>query len=331
MEATLDVTEQSQVAQARRMVIDYASRYGLSEADTGRAALVATEAGTNLVKYGKDGVITVDGFCKGPAQGIDIIVTDRGPGFADFAVAARDGYSTGASLGIGLGVITRASDFFDVYSVVPQGTAFLSRIARGGLLPVEDGLRVAGRSTPKRGQVECGDAWGFERAGRWQRLCVADGLGHGPLAASAATQAVDIFRAAPESDTPADILRRAHAGLRSTRGVVMGVIAIDTQAHEAVFSGVGNISGAVHSGARPHHLLSVDGVVGYNMRAARDQAMPWAAGAGVLMASDGLSSRASLSRYPGLLERHPALVAAVMYRDFARDSDDATVAVAIDA
>jgi hypothetical protein len=66
------------------------------------------------------------------------------------------------------------------------------------------------------------------------------------------------------------------------------------------------------------------------MRAARDQALPWAADGAVIMASDGLSTRWSLARYPGLLARHPALVAAVLYRDFARDNDDATLAVAME-
>jgi len=44
--------------------------------------------------------------------------------------------------------------------------------------------------------------------------------------------------------------------------------------------------------------------------------------------SDGVSARWSLSAYPGLYRRHSAVVAAVLYRDFARRRDDATVIVA---
>lgn len=330
METTLDVHEPSQVAEVRRLVADAGARSGLGEADLGRAALVATELATNLVKYGKQGTVTVGTWAEGDTAGVELVAADRGPGFADFHASARDGHSTGGSLGIGLGAILRASDVFDVYSVAGQGSAFFSRIARGRELAPAAGLAVAGRSLPKAGQVECGDSWGFARAGRWQRLCVVDGLGHGPLAASASKQAVQVFCEAEERDSPADIIRRAHKELKYTRGVVMGVIAIDAKDRRACFSGVGNISGILHAGGQVHHLVSIDGVVGYNMRAARDQALPWAADGAVIMASDGLSTRWSLARYPGLLARHPALVAAVLYRDFARDNDDATLAVAME-
>ena len=45
----------------------------------------------------------------------------------------------------------------------------------------------------------------------------------------------------------------------------------------------------------------------------------------LVMHSDGVSARWSLERYPGLAVRDPSLVAGVLYRDFCRGSDDATV------
>ena len=45
------------------------------------------------------------------------------------------------------------------------------------------------------------------------------------------------------------------------------------------------------------------------------------------MNSDGLSSKWNLSGHPGLLGRHPMLIAAVLHRDFSRNTDDATVVV----
>ncbi len=52
-----------------------------------------------------------------------------------------------------------------------------------------------------------------------------------------------------------------------------------------------------------------------------------AAGSMVVMHSDGVSARWDLARREGLLHRHPATVAAVLYRDHARGRDDATVLV----
>jgi hypothetical protein len=55
---------------------------------------------------------------------------------------------------------------------------------------------------------------------------------------------------------------------------------------------------------------------------------PWADGALLIMHSDGLGSRWQIERYPGLSDRHPALVAGVLYRDWSRGRDDVTVVAA---
>ena len=46
-----------------------------------------------------------------------------------------------------------------------------------------------------------------------------------------------------------------------------------------------------------------------------------------VMHSDGISSQWQLDPYPGLRAKHPTLVAGVLFRDFARQRDDATVVV----
>ncbi len=46
------------------------------------------------------------------------------------------------------------------------------------------------------------------------------------------------------------------------------------------------------------------------------------------MHSDGLATHWSFDRYPGLGQRHPGLVAGVLYRDHRRGRDDVTVLAA---
>jgi hypothetical protein len=46
------------------------------------------------------------------------------------------------------------------------------------------------------------------------------------------------------------------------------------------------------------------------------------------MHSDGVSASWNLDRYPGLAARSPMLIAAVLYRDFGKDRDDASILVA---
>ena len=44
-----------------------------------------------------------------------------------------------------------------------------------------------------------------------------------------------------------------------------------------------------------------------------------------MLYSDGLQTRWTLDKYPALAARDPALLAAVLYRDFSRGTDDITV------
>jgi anti-sigma regulatory factor (Ser/Thr protein kinase) len=330
MEKTIEVSEQSQVAEVRRVVAELAKAQGLSPAETGRCALIATEASTNLVKYGKHGAVTVDAFSEWGIAGIQIVAADKGPGFANFLASSRDGVSTGGSLGIGLGGIMRASDLFEVFTVPGQGSTLLSRVGKGNAKPKipEGALAVGVRRAAMRGQVECGDACSYTRAGGWQRLCVVDGLGHGPLAARAAADAIAVVRAAPAAHTPLEILQHAHEALKPTRGAVMGLAAIDVAAGRLCFAGIGNIAAAIYGGEETRHLLSVEGVVGYQSRTLKMEEQPWNAGCVLALSSDGISTRWNLSRYPGLASRHPMLIASVIHRDFARETDDATLLVA---
>ena len=331
METTLEVREASQVAEVRRLAAELGRAEKLSVEESGRLALVATEASTNLVKYGKRGTVTLTRYVDQAQRGVQLIAVDSGPGFADFLTASRDGNSTSGSLGIGLGVITRSSTFFDVYSVPGQGTAMVARVARGVLrktVTSPSAFQFAARSTPMRGQVECGDAWSVRDFGKRQLVCLVDGLGHGPLAALAAQSAVSVFEAAGADETPNDIVMRAHLQLKDTRGAVMAVLALDHAAGSAEFCGVGNITAAIFRGSETQHLLSVDGTVGYRLRPVRSRLATWGSEAVAILYTDGVSGRWSPAKYPGLLARHPSLVASVLFRDHARDTDDATIVVA---
>jgi serine/threonine protein phosphatase PrpC len=53
----------------------------------------------------------------------------------------------------------------------------------------------------------------------------------------------------------------------------------------------------------------------------------WPAHGMLIMHSDGLTGHWTLDTYPGLLVRHPAVVAGVLARDALRGRDDATVVV----
>ena len=183
---------------------------------------------------------------------------------------------------------------------------------------------VAGVSVAKHGEPVCGDAWAWASHGDWWSVLVADGLGHGPDAARAATEAVRIFQ--ERAATPAaDIVDAAHAALRPTRGAAIAIAEVRPAAGEVTFTGVGNIGGTLLSGGTPRSMVSHPGIVGHECRKIQTFSYPWTEGTVIVLYSDGLQSRWTLDRYPGLRVSDPALLAAVLYRDFSRGRDDVTV------
>jgi len=67
-------------------------------------------------------------------------------------------------------------------------------------------------------------------------------------------------------------------------------------------------------------------MAGYNVRRIQAFDYPFRHGL-VILYSDGLTTGVSLARYPRLAAAHPTLIAGVLYRDFSRHRDDATVLV----
>lgn len=320
------VTEPSQVAEARRRAAAAAQASGFDETNVARAALVATELATNLVKHAVQGQLLVGSYEDPTGAGVEIVSLDKGPGMADLQSSLRDGYSTAGSPGTGLGAVWRQADAVDVVSHLELGTAILARLSRHKVKARAPGSGApwGAVGVPYPGEEVSGDAYCVrEHAGR-RTLLMVDGLGHGRAAAEAANEAVRLFRAY-EQEEPARIVQALHAGMRATRGGAAAVARME--AGRVLYSGVGNIAGAVVTGANKQSMVSHNGTVGLTARKIQTFEYPLPPSALLVMHSDGLASGWSLDRYPGLASAHPTLVAAVLLRDHTRGRDDATVLV----
>jgi hypothetical protein len=152
-------------------------------------------------------------------------------------------------------------------------------------------------------------------------------LGHGALAASASYSAAEIFEARPFDD-PSSVLQNMHRRLAGGRGAVAACAQMRAPGEKLVYAGVGNISAAIVEPGRSRGLVSVNGTLGAQLPRSRQFDYDYPAEALVVMHSDGLSARWQLSAHPGLHLRHAAVIAGVLFRDFARKHDDATVLVA---
>lgn len=327
---SVPVTEASQVAEARRRAIGVAGALGFDETAAGRTAIVATELATNLVKYATGGEMLIGTFEDETGTGVEIIALDRGAGVQDLVVALRDGHSTGGSPGTGLGAVRRQSQAFDIGAWPGRGLAILARVA-GMAAKVSDTNLLSipcwgAIGIPLRGETANGDAHCIRRHGDGWTALVVDGLGHGPQAAQASEAAVRVFRNY-EHEPPASILAAVHAGLGHTRGAAASVARYEPGRGTLVFAGIGNVAGAVITDGVIKRLVSLPGTAGIVARRIQEFEQPFTPRSLLVMCSDGIGTNWSLDPYPGLVEAHPSLIAGVIYRDFARARDDATVVV----
>ena len=242
----------------------------------------------------------------------------------------QDGYTTGTSPGEGLGAILRLSDESDFYSVPGEGTAILARWhMRQPLTHARTpSLRAGAVNVSKHGEEFCGDSWGIEQVDCLSTILVADGLGHGYDASLASLEAVRILRNHRELP-PGSLVDLAHRALRSLRGAAVSVAQLDLARSRITFSGLGNVMAQIYAGSgRSQHLVSVNGTAGHHAARIREFSYPWPADGILVMHSDGLATGTSLDSRPALALHDPTLIAGVLYRDFSRGHDDATVVVA---
>jgi anti-sigma regulatory factor (Ser/Thr protein kinase) len=317
----LRVEDASAVAACRNAAATMASRLQFPAARADQLALAVTEAASNLYKHADQGSMLLAISRDADPPGIVLVTIDAGPGLPDVGAAWRDGHSTAGTLGIGLGAIRRLADFCDLYSMPGRGTAL---VARFWPAPCQSAIRHAGLIRPITGENECGDAFGVVQTGEVVTALLCDGLGHGPLAASAAGEAVAAVLEAP-ADEPAALLQRAHRRLSGTRGGAIGIVQIAGGA--ARFAGLGNVTASILSAGSRKSMLSVPGIVGHQARTIRQFEYQVPPDAAIVLHSDGLSSRWDVAAVPGLAARDPLLIAAALLAVAGIHRDDAGVLV----
>jgi phosphoserine phosphatase RsbX len=154
-------------------------------------------------------------------------------------------------------------------------------------------LEIGAHARPHPGETACGDAHLVLAAGPLTVVALADGLGHGPLAAEAAARFCAHVRACREAAV-AEILLRAAPALAGSRGCAAAVVRVDEDAGRLTFAGVGNIE--LRAFARlPFHPVCAPGVVGRPLRRVVAFAHLLSPGDLFILHSDGVSTRFELA------------------------------------
>lgn len=318
------IQDQLHTSTVRMHALVMGHAHGLDAEAVERLGIVVNGLAGNIAQYAGAGHIILRPVGEYATGCIEVLAIDKGPGIADMNRAMRDG---------SLAVIRRLVALFDIYSQVGRGTAVLVHIAAKSAPDAT--CRCAGPllrgcvgvvCVPLSGEAECGDTWAVEAVAGRVTAVLVDGLGHGPEAASAAHAALAEFRMVT-SKVPEFMVNSIHAAIHDTRGAALSVAVIDQTRRTTHFCGVGNVEGRVVNVEGSRQLIPQNGIVGHTMPRVQAADVPWPEDGRLIMHSDGISSRWRLELYPGLLARHPAVVAGVLFRDFARARDDATVLV----
>ena len=313
----VDVLGEHDVSHARRLAADVAARLGFERAAGQRLATAVSELANNLVFHASaGGTVRILPLARPGQCGIEVVVEDGGPGIPDVAAAMTDGFSTNGGLGGGLPGSRRLMDDFVIESQPGRGDQ-----SGDSAMAVMTGIARAAANAADL----CGDlAASWSTDGR-HVFTIADGLGHGSEAFTAAGQAIDYV-----SHNLGENLVALFAGMNQalwqTRGAAVGVAAFDPVVGCLTYAAVGNTRAAVF-GWRVVRLDGFSGIVGGGYRRLAAQTTPFRAGDHLVMWTDGVDERLTFDPATSGFDATDCVARALLDR-FATGGDDACVLVA---
>lgn len=315
-------------AVARSEIKKIALSAGFSSKRMAELEIIISEITSNTVKHTTKGAEILVKVIDTNNPGLEIICIDHGPGMESVSKMMEDGMSSTNTLGHGLGAIKRLSDELDVYSLQGWGTILLARVYEKKADPLKRTVIDIGMlMVAKEGETVCGDDYYYTIKGNTAKFAVCDGLGHGNEAHIASVQCLKVFKENMVL-TPVEQLKMVHTGAKRTRGAVMFTIQFDFNNKQVTYCGVGNISAKALSAARSKYCISYNGIVGHSIpNSMNNHVLQCNKTDLFIIHSDGLSSRWDLQKYPGITKHDRSIIAAALYKDFCRKTDDVTVAV----
>jgi len=189
-------------------------------------------------------------------------------------------------------------------------------------------LEWAVAAQPISGETVSGDLHVIQPFVQGVLLAVIDGLGHGDDATEAAQTAMTVLKENPH-ESVISLIKRCHALLTHTRGVVMTIASLNAVDGTVTWLGVGNVEGwLLRINARAGHprenVLLRSGLVGYQLPPLHASVISIAAGDLLIFATDGIRPDFAEGVAPG--EAPQRIADHIMARHF-KGNDDALVLV----
>ena len=118
----MTIAKEQDVIPFRNRLKEYAVKICMSLVNQTKVITAASELVRNMLKYANGGQVHIEVVSKGRENGIRLVFVDKGPGIPNMAMAMKDGFSTGKSLGLGLPGAKRLVSEFNIQSEVGKGT-----------------------------------------------------------------------------------------------------------------------------------------------------------------------------------------------------------------
>jgi serine/threonine-protein kinase RsbT len=119
---TAPIRSSDDIVRVRRIVREWALSLGFSLVDQTKVVTAASELARNVIDYGGGGDFRIEALNNDTRRGLRLTFSDAGPGIADMEQAMKDGFTTGAGLGLGLGGAKRLVNEFLIDSKPGRGT-----------------------------------------------------------------------------------------------------------------------------------------------------------------------------------------------------------------
>lgn len=326
------IEDRSYVSILKREIHNKTTQAGFNRLRVGEIDIIVSELTSNMIKFADKGEILYRINCTDSNKCLEIFSIDGGPGHEDMKRMMSDGNSSSNTLGHGLGAIERLSDVFQIYSVKDWGTVSYCKIYSNK--PEIVHRRIANEinigivQVPIPNEVLCGDGYYYHSDKDYSLFFLGDGLGHGINAHNAVNAAIEAVKECQER-LPSEILRHIHASVKKTRGLVATIAVLNHHTNEWKICGIGNIITQIYRGLESKNYMSYNGILGHNIpKTINDYTSEGEKYSIITMCSDGIRGKWTPLLYPSILKYNPSIIASVIFKDFARRTDDMTVLVA---
>lgn len=318
----------------------------ICEVERSRLCIVASELGSNMLKFAHGGDLRVSRHCNADEDVVEVLAEDTGPGIVDVEAAVQEHFSTAGTLGLGLPGVIRMADQVHIDTGGGLGTSVLTRnwlrtpapatserfthSRRQGCAPTPLALSWGAENRPCLGQQVSGDAVLFRQTASGHLVvALVDASGHGPRAHVLATELLDLMQRHPDPEV-VSLLQVLHQACKGTAGAAAGVARIDPLSCCLSYAGVGNTRAKLFGpqpGLRAWHGVSRDGVLGDRFPTPFVQQVQVTSPQALLLYSDGVSE--SLRSFRGNLpaSSEAASLAHQVVTQCGRVADDASCAV----